>query len=935
MASTHPAMGASTHASHGNPPASPTLTNPDMILPDYEYSPASGNAKDHMSSDYYVQRSAQAIQALNNMDPRLMSQFQQYQVYTNDAPATPIIYGNGTMLSDIGEVTEVESTAARYTPPRHHYASVMASSLLKAEDSDVDAALHSSPTMGKIVDGPGNIKQRAKAAKKTRRDSMDSNSTITDQEQTPVLVEFDDTISVGDSVFQGDDEESLASSYANDAPPADGPSLASPALIHENKQKYTTAQLSRRAEQILANAKKRLTAMEDNLSRARSSLVVAPQQSLSNPSSPSPPIAATSAALMMSTSGYPSPAASTHRRMSSDNMLRIGLPIKVYPQRSSSSLGVSNGPRQQALTISKSADQLSGQYNSQRVSYIMRDKALESLGENNAQQPSKQAEYDIISRYPSMNSPNPRYSVSHELSRSASTSQMRDIKDQVKDLKGKISSLREQARADSLMRRSLQGERTPSPFTYARTNQWYTSGTDDLEPPVQGGNGEVSPLSDEPSMAHRALNGPSNARVRPDPDEVSPISSTTTVEQGLGITGHDHAFVEESNYATSTDNGAGQDGTIDESVDLGYDEATNNDFETFSEDGDSIYHESVQHPISHEDREDAFDYEHFFLHSAMGTMSQRAARRGSGASYSSEDSTETTRGPSADREQHSARTRRGSDASISTIDTFATAEERAESRQMHSDPYDQYEDHDEYYDEHQEPEQGPDILERQNNHDQSVQALAEGFSDVYSSKIEEQDYPTTSVNTTFDASTLTSRIPQSEQATTLESAYRRSVNTIRATRAHAASVSSFESTGTTRSFPLVKRTSKANSNEATTPERLSFRMEEAKMRPDSAISPQSPQSPQSHKSTGALHLAHIYSNENRADAASNLVEHSGTTAVIETLHRDDQLLVERLVASLGRCVLSMTESSRASTEARMYRRRIDAARKILEGLDTP
>jgi hypothetical protein len=44
--------------------------------------------------------------------------------------------------------------------------------------------------------------------------------------------------------------------------------------------------------------------------------------------------------------------------------------------------------------------------------------------------------------------------------------------------------------------------------------------------------------------------------------------------------------------------------------------------------------------------------------------------------------------------------------------------------------------------------------------------------------------------------------------------------------------------------------------------------------------------------------------------------------------------VERLVASLGRCVLGLTENGRASAESRMFRRRLDAARRVLEGVDS-
>jgi hypothetical protein len=49
------------------------------------------------------------------------------------------------------------------------------------------------------------------------------------------------------------------------------------------------------------------------------------------------------------------------------------------------------------------------------------------------------------------------------------------------------------------------------------------------------------------------------------------------------------------------------------------------------------------------------------------------------------------------------------------------------------------------------------------------------------------------------------------------------------------------------------------------------------------------------------------------------------------LSKDDQILVERLVASLGKCVLGLQESGRASYDGRVWRRRLDAARRVLEG----
>lgn len=245
---------------HSSLPASPTLTNPDMILPDYERSPSPVGYSDPMQSTW------------NSAQPGQAHQYNAYPVANNAIPITPIIYGNGTMLSDIGEVTEAESTPGKPSPPRQRYtlnaSAVPAPGLKVVEDSEGDAALRSSPTIGKtsVIDKTSSlssIKKRAKAEQRERRSSSDSNSTITDHDHIPnppVFTDFDDTVSVGESVFQGDDEESLASSYVDDSSLADGPpALSSGMNPRDSGQRYSTAQLSKRAEQILANAKKRLT----------------------------------------------------------------------------------------------------------------------------------------------------------------------------------------------------------------------------------------------------------------------------------------------------------------------------------------------------------------------------------------------------------------------------------------------------------------------------------------------------------------------------------------------------------------------------------------------------------------------------------------------------------------------------------------------------
>lgn len=634
----------------------------------------------------------------------------------------------------------------------------------------------------------------------------------------------------------------------------------------------------------------------------------------------------------MSTTGQMSPGIG-HHRSGSDNSLRIGIPIKVYPQRSSSVLGISTGPQHPGLTVSRSADQLNGQFNRQRASYMV-VRELEPLGENDVAQTARPSELFHLDRYSSVTSPTFGSPSEKGLSRSASTSHMRDIRDQVNDLKGKITSLREQARADSLKRSSLQNLRTPSPFTHAKVNQWHTKSVDDAEltPPIQeapgmpswsgdAASGDTSRDGGSGALDHGAFEAFSSGETGTDSegveaediDRLEPLSPDPfEYDIGLGA--------EDDNEDLFTENGdVEEDGVL---VESDYEEAAGADDDVMSDSGDSVYHESVQHAISHEDREDAFDYEHFFLHSAMGTISQRLARRGSDASFTSEDSVETTRGPVAetedtDEEKPPSLARRGSDASISTMESFATAKEGFSSRQGSLDLLRQEQD-------------GTDEEE----HDEAADNVEPEAFPVLQSHFHALERPETPPTATRSAPAAVRTVssPSGQGSTRIDSLYsslRRPTSSTAMTRPHAPSVSSFESTGTTRSFPLVNRSASKSSGSSgvLTPE---GRSSESDGRTTSSIlfsgrtSQTKSASNGQHKHSLSMHST---------SSTTSLIEENGTTAVMETLPRDEQFLVERLVASLGRCVLGLTENSRASTEARMYRRRIDAARKILEGLD--
>ncbi|KAI1631682.1 hypothetical protein F4809DRAFT_631241 [Biscogniauxia mediterranea] len=851
-------------------PASPTLTNPDMILPDYD---DTASSPDRSQSPRTLWKNSHPA----DMHFNLSQPFPTGPV----TPTTPIIYGNGTMLSDIGEVTEVESSCA----PRSRAASIRK-----------DFPGRSFPTMTYEI-----AKKKESRTTRERRMSNESTSTITTNDHHGVFADFDDSVSVDDSNFQGDDEESVADSYIDETSVQESMSQAKELSNAFNEERYSTA-LSRRAEQILANAKRRLTTMEDNLNRAR---IYSPTMSVTSGSTPSPTFTRPTTAIHRDHDPDHSKGTHGHTRISSENNIVGEFKTDIFAQRSSSALGAAGGYRKplQTLQGSRSADFMrettpnNPQDNSiygtltfakTRTSSRTRDQALEPLSEDDVSPgPSSRPSMEGA-RLGSFLSPTFGSFQDASLKRSASATQMRDLKDHMKDLKGRLSTLRDQARADSMKRRSLQSLRTPSPFTHARIEQWYvetTGPTNDQstpdDPESQSANGDRSAVKDqdgsiemtEEEIMESVGNGYENSDETPlvdmsplDSRALSPDSNTTPT-MSLG---------EEEE---ETDGMDGVDDMDDMRTEDGYeDDDTSDIYDSASESGESAYHDTVQNQVSHEDREDAFDYEHFFLHSAMGTMTQkRLNRRESQDSFSSEDSVETTRGPNTSSRSSviktGRRSRRGSAGSTSTMESFATATEGRHTRTDNNSRADEYWDQTE-----QRPERG---------------------------QVDTPETPGTARRMNFASETSDSSSDRSQYRL---SAVRRPQSST-ATSKHCPSVSSPGSAGTNRSFPLVNNTSKVNGGVLT-----------PRDSPDQELK----------------QISETLMSETASICDRESIHGGETAAPINSLLKEDQILVERLVASLGRCVLGLTESGRASTESRLYRRRIDAARRILEGgLDEP
>ncbi|KAI1294534.1 hypothetical protein F5Y03DRAFT_313500 [Xylaria venustula] len=848
-------------------PGSPTLTNPDMILPDYDDSVES---LDHSESPLMMWKNAHGGNL--GFDLNLTAEAFTAGPVT---PTTPIIYGNGTMLSDIGEVTEVESTCG---PSRSRSGSTRS-----------ELAIMTSTALPYEA-----IKQRIKQSRMAhqRHMSVDSNSTVTAHDQTVLFEGFDDAVSVDDSNFQGDDEDSVADSYIDDASVQETISPAKESFDADDA-KYSTT-LSRRAEQILANAKRRLTTMEGNLNRARSSLY-SPTWSQSTPS---PPVGRPATAISLGNDNGQRKPHQGHNRISSESNILAEIRPTASAQRSSSALGTAGGYRRPQgarnadhtrhnPNSTSSIHGISASSNS-KISLHVQDRVLEPLTEDSVfeekdalDQGTENGEAGVYL--------NPTMPVSDKsLKRSASSTQMRDLKDQVNDLKGRLSTLRDQARADSLKRRSLQSLRTPSPFTHARVEQWYAD-TGVHEDDASRNSDVVAPTTTENSSVLRdRTNGLTEAepslqshnestQIQPAySDDPTALARSSTPDSQLA-TSTIPPDAKTIDAAVNIDSLGELDNSEDARTDDGFGYAETNDFDdSASESGASSYHDSVQAQISHEDREDAFDYEHFFLHSAMGSMSRRRMRRkGSSDSFSSEDSVETTRGPIVSETTNVAtakighRSRRGSAGSTSTMDSFATATEGRHTRVGIITPQEYNVDYGDEY-----PEHIITLPDRARTHTPET-ARRMVFSPEAGEWGSDPRLSQLSLH----------RRPQSSAAVFQ----------------HRSTVS----TGTNRSFPLIHK-SRENRGVLTPNDSLDQGLQQI----SEAIMSET---------------ASIYEKQSLHDGEK--------MPPMQMLQKDDQILVERLVESLGRCVLGLSEAAHASAEEETYRGKIEAARKILEELE--
>jgi len=299
------------------------------------------------------------------------------------------------------------------------------------------------------------------------------------------------------------------------------------------------------------------------------------------------------------------------------------------------------------------------------------------------------------------------------LTRARSTTQMRDLRDQMQDLKGKMSSLKKRAREDSMRRRSLQSLRIPSPFTAAE--RWYS----DTAPSQSQASIETASNARDFAREHGAILEEGNLPASEKSETgITPEAEDKRDETDLDLTPRNNKTMHVEKPGTETPQDRSASGldvarehspsnrngyqSEDQPPDSGIAEIeVEEEEEEDSLYGDHDYHETSPSPLGerHEDRPDAFDYEHFFLHSGTGTLAHKDLSRSS--SRSSTYSVETTRPSNSTASEppltedtssdpskatpkratthpkggHGHHSRNGSVASISTVATYATATE--------------------------------------------------------------------------------------------------------------------------------------------------------------------------------------------------------------------------------------------------------------------
>ncbi|RDW76406.1 uncharacterized protein DSM5745_06398 [Aspergillus mulundensis] len=586
----------------------------------------------------------------------------------------------------------------------HDAASRRLSDIGEEETGSPYRAMRNSPGMtvarqSRVLDSPASIREADNTSEgaENRAHSSSSGSTISAASETS---SWDETKARAAYVAA---QERRGSREDRRAAPGPGPSSgaqtaqtsANAPAANEDEgpdEDLSAVILESEAERILENAKRRLSLMEGNLTRARSTM------RSTTPSASSSPVPSTSPGLGQPVGGlYQSIHRAADRRSSNLRSRQIYNSQDTTNNRHSRVYSETNLPSNQPTVVKNFSRSMSamGSSTSSNIhsgersfhyaptrAYLTHRASVSSIQQHGSNPSMKERassgsppvseEEEDETKPSNMEEFNTAYPVHDPPSRSQSQLQVRDLQDQMKGLHIKISTLKVKAQEDGLRRRSLQSLRTPSPLTAA--THWYANPLDHTarRSPLRL-SAEYEQYMDSPINSHfngsgqKSSSNTDSTLLVPETVSSEPVqSSDGPIVAAFELTDHesDHSTAESLYEDAEEDiDRAALEEILREPLD---DDLAADELESFP---------GVPHTddTPHEEREDAFDYEHFILHSALGNYTQARLRRQSNAS---ETSVETTRPVNKRRSMRSIKhSRSNSNNSISTIATFATAAE--------------------------------------------------------------------------------------------------------------------------------------------------------------------------------------------------------------------------------------------------------------------
>ncbi|ETN41324.1 uncharacterized protein HMPREF1541_03259 [Cyphellophora europaea CBS 101466] len=620
-----------------NAPPSPTLTNPDMILP-RSYTSFSSPSPDRLIASSPILRHADFT-----LPPELSSSPPEPRpdiggTTTAKMRAKPVApssqysafsgYEHGAPLSDIGE----EETIASQATPRSKFTRQSRS------PSPVEPL---SPIPNAISN-----------ADETPRERRQSDAASSDGSDIGDWENFDSSKMMSGrlaaDVAKQEEKEALSSKRNSTV-----------SIIDRDEM----AILNDKAEEILANARKRLTHMEDNLSKARHSTLWSPRSSPNISEYHQQPAGSLyrSISLAGANKRYSRPVISTsspsHIRGSSDTTPTGLKRLSMIPEARASSAQEYGSKPESPYSRPSAAARLTAQSpsSSQSISSPMRALEEEEDDEQRSPSTSKTSPETSQPRGLGIDTGNRdhkehvRSAVSPTLARSASVNSLsrpesaastRSIRESMSDLRLRISDIKAKAQADR--ERRSHNRNTPSPFTNANPENWYTS-----SPEYKQGGSPINANAGQGWSPHHTRENSLDAQVTPQPPRVADLLQPETPQTILPLTpggrtdqntpnlrqtslkpipeAHD-SVLEQSQYEDAI-----QNFDDDEPIAASEEEQIylNEMLEESLHDVESNEADLTEHMLvdssaeRHEDRLDAFDYENMFLHSAMGNYRGR------------------------------------------------------------------------------------------------------------------------------------------------------------------------------------------------------------------------------------------------------------------------------------------------------------------------